>query len=95
MEIKCFECKKGYKPNQGNTKIYGPYMKTMCPYCLYTWEGKFLNFTQEQLATYEGKSLAIVNAIRMQKFAQFVELSSSDYYKRGKRKNAKKRQEPK
>ena len=91
MKIECFGCKKGYVPNQSNTKIYGPYMETTCPFCMHKWEGKMLNFVEKQVG---GRiALSAHSAAKMQAMAQFIELNSSDYYKKRKRKYAKKRKE--
>lgn len=92
MTAKCFKCGKKYVPGQSNTKIYGPYMETNCPYCLYKWEGKLLNYSEEQVSKDEYRLSTIKDAVEMQRFARFVELNSSEYYKR-KRKNVKKREE--
>jgi len=91
MKIKCFGCEKSYIPNQSNTKIYGPYMETNCPFCMYKWEGKMLNFVEEQVG---GRiTMSAHCAIEMQVIAQYIELNSSDYYKKRKRKHGKKRKE--
>ena len=92
MTAKCFKCGKKYVPGQSNTKIYGPYMETTCPYCLHKWEGKILNYSEEQVTTYDHRLSTIQDAMKMQRFARFVELNSSDYYKRNK-KNVKKQKE--
>jgi hypothetical protein len=78
MDVKCFQCGKKYVPNAVNVKIYGPYMETTCPFCLYKYEGKLLNYVNRQIGDY--KPLNLINARTMQTIAQFVELNSSEYY---------------
>jgi hypothetical protein len=82
MEIRCFKCEKAYKPGLHNTKIYGPYIRTECPFCNYVYHDKFLNFIEEQIG---GERKMLITAVKMQQLAKFVELNSSDYYKKKKR----------
>ena len=82
MNIKCFKCGKAYKPGLHNTKIYGPYIESTCPFCNYVYDGKFLNFIDEQIG---GERKLLKTAVKMQQLAKFVELNSSDYYKKRKR----------
>ena len=89
MNIHCFKCNKKFVPNSVNTKIYGPYVEVSCPFCVYVYEGKLLNFVDRQLEGYRLHSHH--DAIRMQHLAKFIELNSSDYYKkRGLRHGTKK-----
>jgi DNA-directed RNA polymerase subunit RPC12/RpoP len=80
MVIHCLECGKPFVPSSVNTKIYGPYVEINCPYCSDVYEGKLLNFVD--LQTGRSRPLSHHDAIDMQKMAQFIELNSSDYYKK-------------
>ena len=82
MNIKCFKCETSYKPGLRNTKIYGPYIESTCPFCNYVYDDKFLNFIDEQVG---GERKLLKTAVKMQQLAKFVELNSSDYYKKRKR----------
>ncbi len=82
MDIQCFKCGKGYKPGLHNTKIYGPYIESTCPFCEYVYDGKFLNFVDEQVG---GERKLLKTAVKMQHLAKFIELNSSEYYKKRKR----------
>ena len=89
MNIHCFKCDKEFVPSSINTKILGPYVEISCPFCVYVYEGKLLNFVDRQLEGYRLHSHH--DAIRMQHLAEFIELNSSDYYKkRGLRHGTKK-----
>lgn len=80
MKISCLKCEEGYKPNPRNTKIYGVYIETTCPFCASVWEGKFLNFVEKQIGGLSDKPIS--DAARMQQLARFVEFNSSEYYKK-------------
>jgi len=88
MKIRCFKCNKSYQPGLGNVKILGVYIETVCPFCGYTYEGKFLNFVDRQ-SNYDDNMLK--GAAKTQQIAQYVELNSSEYYNKDKkrRKRAK------
>jgi len=88
MKIRCFECNESYQPGLGNVKILGVFIETECPFCGYIYEGKFLNFVDRQ-SNYDGNMLK--GAAKMQQIAQYVELNSSEYYNKDKkrRKRAK------
>ena len=89
MVVHCLKCKKEFVPSQSNTKIYGPYVEITCPYCLDVYNDKFLNFVDIQ--TGNSRIMSAHDAIKMQKLAQFIELNSSEYYrKRGFRHGKKK-----
>ncbi len=80
MKIHCLKCSKEFVPSSVNTKIYGPYVEVCCPFCIYIYEGKLLNFVEAQFDGYRSHSHN--DAIRMQHLAKFIELNSSDYYKK-------------
>ena len=82
MEIYCLECRKKYQPGLGNVKILGVYIETVCPFCGYIYEGKFLNFVEKQ-SNYGGNMLKV--AAKMQQIARYVELNSSEYYNKDKK----------
>ncbi len=82
MEICCFECQKNYQPGLGNVKILGVYIETECPFCGYIYEGKFLNFVN-RLSNYDGNMLR--QAAKMQQIAKYIELNSSEYYNKDKK----------
>jgi len=89
MLVHCFKCKKEFVPSSTNTKIYGPYIEVTCPYCLDVYVGKLLNFVDIQAGDH--KSQSVIGAIKMIKLAKFIELNSSEYYrKRGLRHGKKK-----
>jgi len=89
MVVHCFKCKKEFVPSSTNTKIYGPYIEVTCPYCLDVYVGKLLNFVDIQAGDH--KSQSVIGAIKMIKLAKFIELNSSEYYrKRGLRHGKKK-----
>jgi hypothetical protein len=91
---RCIYCKIDYKPNEGNTKIYGPYVEITCPYCGRKFEGKFLNLVDllrgEPRASLKG---SLKGAAAMQKLAQLIETSSVDNSK-GKGKPGKEKKKP-
>lgn len=90
MNIHCLECEKEFIPSELNTNIIGPYVKITCPYCSVIYNDKLLNFVGEQIGNFEPSSA--LDATRMIRIAQFVELNSSDYYrKRGLRHGGKKK----
>ena len=80
MKIYCFRCSREFVPSSANTKIYGPYIEISCPLCANLYEGKFLNFVDRQVNGYRSHSHH--DATKMQQLAQFIELNSSDYYKK-------------
>lgn len=80
MNIKCFGCGKEFRPGMLNTKIYGPYIEINCPFCLYKYEGKLLSFVRKQMGKHENGSAAA--ARKMIRMAEFIELNSSEYYKK-------------
>lgn len=67
---RCLYCHREYKPNEGNTKIYGPHVEITCPYCGRMFKGKFLNILDrlcfEPRASLKGAAL-------MQRMAQMIE----------------------
>jgi len=81
MEICCLECHKNYNPGLGNVKILGVYIETVCPFCGYTYEGKFLNFVAKQ--TNDGNMFSA--GAKMQQMARYIELNSSEYYNKDKK----------
>jgi len=90
MLVKCLDCKKKFVPEESNTGIHDPYIKVTCPFCFHVYEDKFLNFVVKQNNGFTPHSIS--DASRMIKMAQFVELNSSDYYKkRGLRHGGKKK----
>lgn len=89
MKIYCFECYKGFIPSASNTKILGPYVEITCPYCLDVYNDKLLNCVDKQVGYFPIRSTAA--AIKMIRIAEFIELNSSDYYrKKGLRHDKKK-----
>jgi len=80
MNIHCFKCEKEFVPSELNTGIIGPYVKITCPYCSDVFEGKFLTFVDQQAGGHRPHSHQ--DAAGMQRLAQFIELNSSDYYKK-------------
>ena len=80
MKIKCFNCSKEFVPNTYNTKIYGPYVEINCPFCMNKYEGKLLTFVRRQIGRHSIASPQA--AIKMIKMAEFIELNSSEYYKK-------------
>lgn len=89
MNIHCLECEKEFIPSELNTNILGPYVKITCPYCSAVYDDKLLNFVEEQIGGHTTMSLP--DAIKMIRIARFIELNSSDYYrKRGLRHGKKK-----
>jgi DNA-directed RNA polymerase subunit RPC12/RpoP len=90
MNIHCLECEKEFIPSELNTAIIGPYVKVTCPYCSYIYEDKLLNFVEAQIGGFE--RMSALDANKMIEIAEFVELNSSDYYrKRGLRHGGKKK----
>ena len=90
MNIQCFNCYKFFIPGERNTKIIGPYVDITCPYCNSAYYDKLLNFVEAQLGGYNPH--CHIEAIWMIRLAEFVELNSSDYYrKRGLRHGGKKK----
>ena len=89
MVVHCFKCKKEFVPSQTNTKIYGPYVEITCPYCLDVYEGKLLSFVDIQLGGH--RSHSHVDAMNMQRLAQYIELNSSDYYRKKGTRHGKKK----
>lgn len=88
MNIRCLKCNKEFIPSGMNTSIIGPYLKITCPHCSDVYEGKLLSFVDEQIGH---RSHSHVDASKMQRLAKFIELNSSDYYrKRGLRHGKKK-----
>ena len=89
MVVHCLKCSKEFVPSQSNTKIYGPYVEITCPYCLDVYDGKLLSFVDIQ--TGDSVSFSSHDASKMQQLAKFIELNSSEYYrKRGFRHGKKK-----
>jgi hypothetical protein len=82
MKISCFECNESYQPGLGNVKILGVFIETECPFCGYVYEGKFLNFVEKQSGYSDGMLKA---GAKMQQIAQYVELNSSEYYNKDKK----------
>jgi hypothetical protein len=80
MVVNCFKCKKEFVPSQTNTKIYGPYAEITCPYCLDVYNDKLLNFVNIQSGAHRPQSVSY--AIKMIRLAKFIELNSSEYYKK-------------
>ena len=80
MKIHCLKCRKEFVPGPANTKILGPYVEISCPFCAYMYEGKLLNFVEAQFDGYRLHSHH--DAIKLQHLAKFIELNSSDYYKK-------------
>ncbi len=80
MNIHCFKCKKEFVPSGLNTGIIGPDVKIICPYCFDVYEGKLLTFVDRQMGGH--KSHSHLDAAKMQQLAKFIELNSSDYYKK-------------
>lgn len=80
MKIHCFECYKKFVPSASNTKILGPYIEVACPYCLDVYNDKLLNYVDRQIGYFPIRSS--IAAIKMIKLAKFIELNSSDYYKK-------------
>jgi hypothetical protein len=88
---KCLYCKRDYKPNEGNTKIYGPYVEVICPYCGRIFSGKLLNLVDRICGE---PRAALKGAAYMQKLVQLIETSSVDNSK-GKGKPGKEKKKPK
>jgi hypothetical protein len=88
---RCLYCKVDYKPNEGNTKIYGPYVDITCPHCGRKFEGKLLNLV-DRLCNNPRASLK--GAAVMQKLVQLIETSSVENSK-GKGKPGKEKKKPK
>jgi len=82
MKIHCFKCGKSYQPGLDNVKILGVFIETECPFCGYIYDGKFLNFVDRQ-SNYDGNMLK--NAAKMQQISKYVELNSSEYYNKDKK----------
>lgn len=80
MLVCCLECKKEFIPDSININIAGPFIKVFCPFCSYVYEGKFLNFVELQMGGYKPSS--VEDARKMIELARFMELNSSDYYKK-------------
>lgn len=80
MKIFCFKCKKEFVPSQLNTHIIGPDVEVNCPFCHYKYEGKLTSFVRDQTDSYRPQSAHA--AIKMQRMAKFIELNSSEYYKK-------------
>lgn len=80
MEVVCLECNKGFQPSQFNTQIIGPDVLVQCPFCSWKWEGKLTSFVRDQLGGFRGSSAH--DAMKMMEIAQFIELNSSEYYKK-------------
>ena len=80
MVVFCLKCKKEFVPSNLNTKIIGPYVEVKCPFCPDMYEGKLLSYVTEQIGGWSSQS--VTDARNMQAMAQFIELNSSDYYKK-------------
>jgi len=78
---RCLFCEKEYRPNEGNTKIYGPYVEVTCPYCGRVFEGKLLNLV-DRLSRDPNNRLK--GAARMQQMAQLIEKNSVTDANKGK-----------
>lgn len=89
MKIYCLKCFKKFVPTASNTKILGPYVEVNCPYCLDVYEGKFLNFVGRQVGNPRQQSAR--DAARMIELAEFIELNSSEYYKKRGQRHGKKK----
>jgi len=89
MNVYCFKCEKKFVPSGLNTSIIGPYVKINCPFCADVYEGKLLIFVDKQLGGHNPQSH--IRAADMQRLAQFIELNSSDYYKKKGMRHGKKK----
>jgi DNA-directed RNA polymerase subunit RPC12/RpoP len=80
MEIYCLKCGKAIVPNQFNVHIIGPDVEIICPYCHCMYKGKITSFVRDQVGGHRPQSAS--DAARMQRMAQYIELNSSEYYKK-------------
>jgi len=89
MKVFCLKCKKEFVPGATNTKIYGPYVEITCPYCLDVFDGKLLNFVNIQAG--DSRPQSAHYAAKMIALAEFIELNSSEYYKKKGLRHARKK----
>jgi len=80
MKIFCLECEKKFVPSQINTHIIGPDVEVVCPFCNYMFRGKFTSFLRDQMGNWRPSSAQ--DAAKMQRMARYIELNSSEYYKK-------------
>jgi hypothetical protein len=80
MKTYCFKCNKEFVPGELNTQIIGPDVEVNCPFCHDKYEGKLTSFVRDQLGG--SRPLSAIDASKMQRMAKFIELNSSDYYKK-------------
>jgi hypothetical protein len=90
MKIHCLKCKKEFIPNEFSVRIVGPNVEVTCPFCSYFYDGKFTSFLRDLLGGYDAQSSK--DARLMQRLGRYIELNSSEYYKkRGLRHGGKKK----
>jgi len=80
MKVSCFKCRKKFTPRTENTLIIGPDVEITCPFCYYKYRGKMTSFVRDQVGGFN--TLSAHDATTMIEMAQFIELNSSDYYKK-------------
>ena len=80
MKIFCLKCVKEFVPGPFNTQIIGPDVQVNCPFCDYQFKGKMTSFVRDQLSTKRPQSAA--DAREMIAKAKYMELNSSEYYKK-------------
>ena len=80
MKLHCSGCEKEFVPGPFNTQIIGPDVQVNCPFCDYQFNGKLTSFVRDQLNN--GRPQSAANAREMIATAKYMELNSSEYYKK-------------
>lgn len=80
MNVYCLKCDRKFVPGPMTVHIIGPDVEVTCPFCNYKYEGKLTSFVRDQIGGNRPSSAH--DAAKMIQVAQFVELNSSDYYKK-------------
>lgn len=78
--LHCLECERKFIPSQANVQIIGPDVLVKCPFCSYEYKGKMTSFVRDLIGGWRLGSPT--DAMRMMELARYIELNSSDYYKR-------------
>ena len=80
MAIRCFKCGEVYVISELNTKIFGTYVETICPFCYATFHDKLLNLADRQTYIHEKIPARYIKACRMIRLAEEVENNALDEF---------------